>query len=307
MDYDNYIELYEAVYFFGRINGFVDSGPSNLKQLKSSGLNQSVYNAMIRILVANGLLEQDGNDFVLTRKNEEQHRHILDNIIGKGQKEHYAQMFDNATGDSSFFFDTLSELEYDIYSRYNFQVTSKIGKEAAKHINVAHRKVLELGGNSGGFGTALLAGKQDCSYTIVDTKIPCLVGNELKKETGADIEFTEGDIFELALPDESYNDVILMNLLHDFDDLKCLEILRRYTKYCDHHTKFLIIEDILTSAFEPKDALMHGLRLAVSCKGGKQRTIGEFTGLFSTINYKLEKTITLDSIHTMLILGHCDT
>jgi hypothetical protein len=63
-----------------------------------------------------------------------------------------------------------------------------------------------------------------------------------------------------------------MNLLHDFDDIKCLNILSNCTKYSDCNTKFLIIEDILTGEFEPKEAIMHGLRLSVECRGGKHST-----------------------------------
>jgi hypothetical protein len=105
------------------------------------------------------------------------------------------------------------------------------------------------------------------------------------------------------LASELYDYIILMNLLHDFDDLKCLNILRNCTKHCDSNTKFLIIEDILTGEFEPKEVIMHGLRLSVECRGGKQRTIEELVSLFLNINYKLEKTIKLNNIHTMLVIG----
>lgn len=162
--------------------------------------------------------------------------------------------------------------------------------------------MLELGGNSGGLGTALLTKSKHCFYTVVDTKIPCIVGNEFKKSNGADINFVEGDVFELTLPIEFYDYIIIMNLLHDFDDIQCLNILHNCTKYCDKNTRFYIIEDILTDEFEPKEAIMHGLRLSVSCRGGKQRTTEEFVSLFSNINYKLEKAIKVDNIHTMLIM-----
>jgi len=94
-----------------------------------------------------------------------------------------------------------------------------------------------------------------------------------------------------------------MNLLHDFDDIKCLDILRSCTKHCDSNTKFLIIEDILMDEFEPKEAIMHGLRLSVECRGGKQRTIDELESVFLNINYKLEKTVKLNNVHTMLAMG----
>lgn len=302
----NYTKRY---IFFDRINCCVDNKipqPINKEDLKILGLNESIYKSIIRILVANNLLDYDGSCFVITNENREKQRYILDNIINKNRNKHYTKMFSKAVNEFQFFFDSISELEYDIYSRYNFPVTFEIGKEAAKYVNLANRKVLELGGNSGGLGTALLTKNNNCSYTIVDTKIPCAVGNEFKKSNEVDITFIEGNVFGLMLSSGLYDYIIIMNLLHDFDDIKCLNILRNCTKHSDSNTKFLIIEDILTDEFEPKEVIMHGLRLSVECRGGKQRTIEELISLFLNINYKLEKTIKLNNIHTMLIMGFCD-
>ena len=297
-DYENYMELYEAVYFFDRINYC-----TNYEKTKALGISEGAYQAAARILVVNKLLDYDGSCFVLTDENKEQLQHILDSIINKNQNKHYAEFFDKAISNSQFFFNSISELEYEIYSRCNFQVTFETGKKVAGHINLSNKKVLELGGNSGGLGSALLTKYNNCSYTVVDTKIPCMVGTEFNEQNEQNITFIEGDVFKLALPNELYDYIVIMNLLHDFDDIKCLDILRSCTKHCGKNTKFLIIEDILTSQFEPKQVIMHGLRLAIECRGGKQRTAEELANLFSDINYKLEKTIKLDSIHTMLVFG----
>lgn len=303
------MELYEAIYFFNRINW--SSGNKLPKQLTKEemnrlGLNESIYTAIIRILIVNNLLDYDGSCFVLTNENKDKHQHILDNIISKKPDNHYSELFNKGVDQYQFFFDSISEAEYEIYSRYNFQVTLEIGKEVAKHVNLANKKVLELGGNSGGLGTALLTTNKDCLYTIVDTKIPCIVGNEFKKSNNLDITFIEGNVFELMLASELYDHIVLMNLLHDFDDIKCLNILRNCMNHSDNNTKFLIIEDILIDEFEPKEVIMHGLRLSVECRGGKQRTIEELVGLFSNINYKLEKIVKLNNIHMMLVMGPCE-
>lgn len=317
MDYENYMEMYEAVYFFSRIynninNCCVDNKLPQLininnKEIKKSGINESIYKAIIRILVVTKMLDYDenGNCFMLTNENKKKHRHILDNIINKNQNQNnrYTEMFGKALNESQFFFNGISELEYEIYSRCNFQVTFETGKEVVKHINFANKKVLELGGNSGGLGTAVLTKNKDCLYTVVDTKIPCLIGNEFKESNKLNIKFIESNIFELTLPDELYDYIIIMNLLHDFNDVKCLDILRNCMRYYDINTKFLIIEDILTGEFEPKEAVMHGLRLSVECRGGKQRTVEELVSLFININYKLEKIIKINNIHSMLVMG----
>ncbi len=305
MDYENYMELYEAIYFFDRINCCADNRPSQLKsieEIKRSGLNESIYKAVIRILVVNNLLDYDGNRFVLTNENREKHQYILDNIINKNHNKHYAELFNKAVNESQFFFNSISESEYEIYSRYNFQITFATGKTVTEHVDFANRKVLEIGGSSGGLGTAILTKYKDCRYTIVDTKIPCMVGNEISKLNNVNIAFIEGNAFELKLPGDLFDYVMLMNFLHDFDDSKCLNVLSNCTRNCGSNTRFLVIEDALTGEFEPKEVVMHGLRLSVECTGGKQRTIKELASLFSNINYSLEKTIKLDNIHSMLVM-----
>jgi len=310
MDYENYMELYEAVYFFDRINCCAGSKIPRLSdrdEIAKTGVNENIYRAVVRILAVNRLLDYDGSRFVMTSENKEKHRYILDNIIGKNQNNKYADMFDKAADESRYFFECISELEYEIYSRYNFHLTFETGKEAAKHIDLADKKALELGGNSGGLGTALLSKYRDCLYTIVDTKIPCMVGKEFAGANKVNITFIENSIentgFDLALSGEPYDYIIMMNLLHDFDDAKCADILRNCAKYCKNGAKFVIIEDVLTGDFEPKEVIMHGLRLAVECGGGRQRTTQELAGLFSSIGYRPEKAVKIDDVHTMLVMG----
>ncbi len=304
MDYINYLD--EAVYFFNKFNIYDENCLSHklsFDEFKKLGINESVYKAIMRILVINDMLDYDEKCFILNNKYMKKHRYILDNINSKNQKETYEELFIKAINKSEFFFDEISEIEYEIYSRYDFSITFEIGKNIVKHINLTNQKVLELGGNSGGLGAAFLSRYENCSYSVLDTKIPCKIGNEFKDLYNLNITFIEGDIFKLELLSDNYDYIIMMNLLHDFDDVKCFNILNNCIKYCGSNAKFLVIEDILINEFEPREAVMRGLRLSVECRGGKQRTIDELEKLFFRINYKLEKVIRLNDIHTMLIIG----
>ncbi len=127
--------------------------------------------------------------------------------------------------------------------------------------------MLELGGNSGGLATAIVRKDGTCDYTIIDTHIPCSVGNELKKISNTDIAFIERNIFDLNLTAQVYDYIILMNLIHDY---------------------------------QPKEVIMQGLRLSVECKGGRQRTLEEMSSLLSTVGYRLEEEVTINRFHTML-------
>lgn len=304
MEYESYRELYEAVYFCSRISRELGTAmPRRLEkaQLSKLGVTQGVYTAAIRIMVANELMEYGGNCFGIINKGR--YENILGNILSGNPSRHYPDMYDKAREANRFFFNCLSDEEYEIYSRYNFAPTRRKGEEIVKHINFTGEKVLELGGNSGGLATAVVAASRNCRYTVVDTGIPCAIGEEFKQASRLDIDFTVGNIFSLVLHNEYYSTIILMNLLHDFDDAQCVKILQNCMPYCGANTRFLIIEDLLTREFEPKQAVMHGLRLAVECRGGKQRTIDEMLHLCSQVmDCRLERAVQLDAVHTLLEL-----
>lgn len=304
MDYINYLD--EAIYFFCKLNCYDENCVSHqlsFKEFKELGINESVYKAIMRILVVNNMLDYDEKCFILNSEHIKKHKYILDSINSKNQIKTYEELFTKAINKSEFFFDSINEIEYEIYSRYNFSITFRMGKDIVRHINLTNKKVLELGGNSGGLGAAFLSRYENCSYSVLDREIPCKIGKEFKDLYNLNITFIEDDIFKLELLSDKYDYIIMMNLLHDFDDFKCLNILSNCIKYCDNNAKFLVIEDILINEFEPKEAIMRGLRLSIECRGGKQRTIKELEKLFFKINYKIEKVMKINDIHTMLIIG----
>jgi len=305
MDERDRAELAEAVYLFGNAVRAPGCGPVDIDALVRTGLHESVCTAMLRILAVHDLLGFDGKSFTLSPANKEAQRRILE-CIDERTRVHCEGFSTKALDEAHFFFGSISELECEIYARCNFPVTYEMGQEAAKHIDISGQNVLELGGNSGGFGTALLERGKARRYTVVDMKIPCAVGNEYKERTGAAIAFEEGDVFALKPGRVRYDRVILMNLLHDFDDAKCLQILRGSIAQCAANAEFIVVEDVLTGNLEPVAAVLHGLRLAVECRGGGQRTIAEMARLFSEIGCKLAETIRLNEIHALLVFGRGD-
>jgi len=301
MDDLNYV--YEAVYLFNKIYSGKDYAiiQPDSKGMKDRGMDRSLYRAILRILVVSNLMSYDGTNYIMTKKQIDSHKEILKCIENGSEGLQYETLYHKAMNESVFFFDRISEIEYEIYSRCNFPVTYNMGKEVVKHIDFSNKDVLELGGNSGGLATIVMMMSEKCRYKIIDSKIPCMVGNEFKTQNEVDISFIEADIFQLKWSGESYDYVMMMNLLHDFNDEKCLMILKNCINYCKKDSKILIIEDILTDEFEPKEVIMHGMRLAIECKGGKQRTIHDYSILLSKVNLKMKECVKLNSIHSMLI------
>lgn len=304
MDYINY--LAEAVYFFQKFichvqhEGALQLSTQAFRELK---INESIYKATMRILVVNNMIDFDGKCYVLTDEHSKKHKRILEDLNSSNQIKKYEDLYAKSVEEPGFFFDRINDLEYEIYSRCNFSITYESGKEIAKYVDITDKTVLELGGNSGGLGAAFLSRYEDCSYFVLDTRIPCKIGKEFKELYGTNVSFIEGNVFELEVPSQDYDYILMMNLLHDFDDVRCGEILKNCMKYCSPHTKFVIIEDILKNDYEPEEVVLHGLRLAIECMGGKQRTIEEFKEMFLGINYMLGEVIRINEIHTMLVMG----
>lgn len=303
---ENFTELYEAIYFFKR---FYDGKHEPLCPLtytaaiEAAGIHKSVFEAVLKILVVGGLLEYEDNLYRSSPETLAMLQEIQEEVIKDDPNKLAGALFDKATDKNQFFFNGLSDLEYDIYSRCDFEVTYKLGREVGKIIGLKGARVLELGGNSGGLAAALIAENGNCDYTVVDLPIPCRVGRELNRQLSQNLRFIEANVFDLTLPEGRYDHMIAVNLLHDFDDAHCLEILKNSDCYASEKTKFTIVEDLLTGTFEPTSMIMHGLRLAVECRGGKQRTVLEMTELFAQIGYQLERTQPIDAVHTLLTFG----
>ena len=302
MDDEAYTALAEAVYFCTRIcGGRPVAGAVTVKAAAALDLHESVFRAMARILVACGLMACDGGGFMLTEAHAARQKGILDAVR---RADAFEAFFAKAADEKHFFFDGISDLEYEIYARCNFPVTYAAGQAIASQIDLAGQNVLELGGSSGGLGAALTARFGGCAYTVVDTKIPCAVGRELN-EGNRRLRFTEDDLFTLKRLKGKRDCIILMNVLHDFDDEKCLRILRNATRYGHNKTVFVVVEDMLTEEFAPREVLIHGLRLAVECRGGRQRTAQELAKMFSAVGYRMDRFVRLNAVHSMCVYKGC--
>jgi 2-polyprenyl-3-methyl-5-hydroxy-6-metoxy-1,4-benzoquinol methylase len=104
-------------------------------------------------------------------------------------------------------------------------------------------RVLELGCGDG--VNAVFMASRGCSVTAVDVSATALeMARENQSEAGVEVEWIEGDVFELAPPDEPYDLVFDRGLLHHlpvfrFEDYKSLVAERlipggRFHLICHH-------------------------------------------------------------------------
>lgn len=288
---NNHMAVYEAVYL---LNQLIDSNQSQYRIHDFNNVHLSVAKAMTRILVNEEIVSLGDDD--LYHIDEENYISLLD-IISRQDQLHLASAYEKAVHPGYFMFDVLDRQEDEIYARCNFPVTYHLGKKIRHYINVNQLKILEIGGNSGGLGTAFST-QNFKSYHVVDRRVPCKIGQEFEQIHHTQIKFIQGDMFDLHL-NESYDLIVLMNILHDFDDETCTKLLEQCLPYTQG--ELLIIEDILDNEYEPKEAVIHGLRLSLSCHGGHQRTVIELNELMSKVNMKMNQIIRIDEVHQLIV------
>ena len=93
-----------------------------------------------------------------------------------------------------------------------------------------------------------------------------------------------GDFFE-AVPSggDAY---VLSQILHDWDDERCLDILRQCRRVMPEHGKLLVVEIVLAPGEEPSFGKWLDLHM-LAVTGGRERTASEYDSLFRSAGFAL--------------------
>lgn len=302
MNYYRTLEFYEALYLFTQIRKLSEPLDKTLKRVEIE-MGSNIKKALLKVLVTSGYLRRDQELYVYAPLAEALEQQTLESTNYKIQLSHLQHLYLCAVDIQYNFFGDLSHLESEIYALHNFEVTYKVGQLAAQFLDLSCANILEIGGNSGGFANGVTQMHSQATYTIVDSSIPCRIGRMHQKQSSHQLNFIEGDVFDLSLslPKQQFDYLILMNFLHDYNDENVHTIISHLSVYTHKETKIVVIEDILSAYNEPKEVVMQGLRLAIACKGATQRTKEEMSTCFASSNYSLERSHRLNTFQTMLI------
>jgi len=293
---DSRREELECIYLFSKLKEKTKEWPVAYEtSLEACGFGQGIYLAMMRILYIRHLVSIEGGTYVQSPQQEEVMKKKLDHLE---DLDHYQAFYDKAMDKEYFFFKALSPLEEEIYAQYNFDQTRDLGRDLAQYVEFDGKKVLEIGGNSGGLATGI-KDYFSCDYTVLDLETPCRLGQAFNEVHDLNLNFIPGDMFKMDL-DETYDRFVLVNILHDYDDSACLEVLRACRASGRSGHDWVIIEDLLHEPYGPEAVVMHGLRLAVECPGGRQRLLDDFIDMFAQVGGTLKEARQLNAIHTLL-------
>ncbi len=101
-------------------------------------------------------------------------------------------------------------------------------------------------------------------------------------------EAVEGDMFT-AIP-EGRDAYLLKYILHDWDDDRCVAILRSCRRAMTAGSRLLVVEQLLPKGNAPSFAKTQDMNMLINV-GGRERSESEFAGLFEKAGFGLTRTV----------------
>jgi len=101
---------------------------------------------------------------------------------------------------------------------------------------------------------------------------------------------------------------LLQWILHDWDDEKCVKLLRRSYEATPANGKVLIVDAVVGGGKEAESmsrrlGLLYDIVLMVYTTGGKERTEEEFKRLFQTAGFRSYRIIKLPFLQALIVLS----
>lgn len=140
-------------------------------------------------------------------------------------------------------------------------------------------RLVDVGGGLGSFLSAILARVPDARGTLYDSQhVIDRARASHASATDSRMSFEAGDFFEHIPPGaDAY---LLKRILHDWDDRRCLAILRRIADVMAPGGRVLVAETVVPSGDDEHFSKWLDLNMLVAT-GGLERTEAEFADLFA--------------------------
>ena len=158
------------------------------------------------------------------------------------------------------------------------------------------RTVVDVGGGTGALLAEVLRHRPAIGGVLLERPGMLELARGYLAEQGvADrCELVEGDFFS-SVP--AGGDVyVLKSVLHDWDDERCIAILRSCRAAMDHSARLAIVELLLPERMTPGDAMLSAALLdliMLAYAGGRERTAAEFAQLLDRARLSLVSTTPL--------------
>ena len=192
------------------------------------------------------------------------------------------------------------------------RITQIINESKSEPSNSALR-IVDVGGGHGSLLLSILEEIQDSESEGVIFDLENVIQdtrNEIKNHPYAkQCKCISGSFFESVSSenDEEYSRneedyvkngdfYLLVSILHDWDDERCLPILKNIRNAMSKHSKLLIIELVIPSGKEQWFFTIADMGMMILTEGGRERTKHEYQELLKQAGYELNRVIPTNSI-----------
>ena len=278
------------------------------------GVQASQLRRVLRALVVAGVFDEleDGrfasNDAAATLRTDAPGR-MRDTVINFGEEMYHSfgeLLHTVRTGETAF--DSVYGLPlFEYYAAHPATEASAAARMRARTLPVARefaasdvlrdaRTLVDVGGGTGTLVAEVLRHHREISGVLLERPGMLAHAKEYLSELGvADrCELVEGDFFA-SVP--TGGDVyVLKSILHDWDDDRCVAVLRNCRAAMDDGARLVIIELVVPARMTADPAKLSAALLdliMLAFAGGRERTEAEFTELLDQAGLRLASTTAL--------------
>lgn len=171
------------------------------------------------------------------------------------------------------------------------EITSSTLPIIANALDVKGAKsVLDIGGADGSLSVEISKKFQDAKVSVFDRAEvrPIFEGYVAAQGLSGKIDFVSGNFFE-SIPD-GYDSIVMKHIIHDWDDEKALVILKNCRNALKENSRIFVIDKVIDQNSPFYIATVSMDISMMMCHNGQERTLEQFSQLFSHSGFKLVST-----------------
>jgi len=284
-------------------------GPKTVEELAgATATNPDALHRLLRALASVGIFaERESRHFSLTplaeplRTDVAGSKRALALMMGDEQFRAWAEIeYSIRTGKIAFdkvfgkpVFDYLGE-HPDKARIFDAAMVGIHGREANAVLNAYDfsgiSMVADIGGGNGSQITEILKKHSRMKGILFD--LPHVIERAKERIHASGLmdrcKLVSGSFFDAA--PEGADAYILRHIIHDWDEEKCLTILRNCHRAMRSASKLLVIESVIHSGNEPFLGKFLDLHMLL-IPGGKERTESEYRSLFERVGFELTRVV----------------
>lgn len=280
-------------------------GPKSAQELaQATATNPRALYRLLRALASIGIFAEEQGRFVLTPLAEcllDPSTKAMATMRGECQYRAWGELLYSVQSGQSAFEKVYGKPIFDFFSEnpdtgklFDQAMTGVHGRETEAMLEAYDftgiRTLADIGGGNGSVLTAILRRYPAMQGFLFD--LPSVVERTKANIEAAGLEgrcqLVVGNAFE-AVP-AGADAYLMRHIIHDWDDDKCITILRQCCRAMGQGGKLLVIEGVVPPGNEPSVSKFFDLAMMV-LPGGMERTEEEYRQLFEAAGLRLTRIV----------------